>query len=292
MNAAVVSAHGLGKSIAGRPILSDITAVAEAGDVVGVLGKNGAGKTTMLETLLGFGPASGGSAQIFGADSLAMPQAIRARIGFVPQQDELVELLSGEQQIELVASFYASWDRALVQRLLQAWQIPQARRVSGWSVGERQKLSTLLALAHHPELLVLDEPVASLDPVARRQFLQELIDLVADGSRTVLFSTHIVSDLERVANKVWILREGRLLWQGTLDALKESVVRLHIRSSGSLPPALSVPHAHRCRIEGQHATVTVTHWAPEQRAALAERLAAEVEVEPLALEDIFLELHA
>ena len=78
----------------------------------------------------------------------------------------------------------------------------------------------------------------------------------------------------------------------TLDALKESVVRLHIRSSGSLPPALSVPHAHRCRIEGQHATVTVTHWAPEQRAALAERLAAEVEVEPLALEDIFLELHA
>ncbi|HEX9473001.1 MAG TPA: ABC transporter ATP-binding protein [Steroidobacteraceae bacterium] len=292
MSISAVSAQQLGKSIAGRAILRDVTIAADTGDVVGVLGKNGAGKTTLLETLLGFGPVSAGTAQIFGADSLTMPQAIRARIGFVPQQDELIDMLSGEQQIELVASFYASWDRALAQRLLQAWQIPQARRVSGWSVGERQKLSTLLALAHRPELLVLDEPVASLDPVARRQFLQEIIDLAADGSRTVLFSTHIVADLERVANKVWILKEGQLLWQGTLDALKESVVRLHIRSDGSLPQTLSLPHAQRCRIEGQHATVTVTHWAPEQRAALAERLAAEIEVEPLALEDIFLELHA
>ena len=292
MSISAVSAQQLGKSIAGRAILQDITIAAETGDIVGVLGKNGAGKTTLLETLLAFGPVSAGSAQIFGAESLTMPRAIRARIGFVPQQDELVEMLSGEQQVELVASFYATWDGALAQRLLQAWQIPQSRRVSGWSVGERQKLSTLLALAHHPELLVLDEPVASLDPVARRQFLQEIIDLAADGSRTVLFSTHIVADLERVANKVWILKEGLLLWQGSLDALKESVVRLHIRAKGSLPPTLSLAHAHRCRIEGPYATVTVTHWAPEQRAALAERLAAEVEVEPLALEDIFLELHA
>jgi ABC-2 type transport system ATP-binding protein len=292
MNSPVVQARNLCKSIRGRTILDHLDCSAAAGDIVGVLGKNGAGKTTLLETLLGFGPASSGSARLFGADSLSMPAAIRARIGFVPQQDELVDLLSGEQQLNLVASFHNPWDRTLVQRLVRDWSIPVQRRVQGWSVGERQKLSTLLALGHCPDLLVLDEPVASLDPVARRQFLQEIIDIAAGGERTVLFSTHIVSDLERVANTVWILKEGRLIWQGPLDALKESVVRLHIHANVALPASLPLPHQYNCRIAGSRATVTVAHWVEAEQATIAALLQARVEVEALSLEDIFLELHA
>ena len=119
------------------------------------------------------------------------------------------------------------------QRLAQAWDVPLQRRAMQLSVGQRQKLSILAALGHEPELLILDEPVASLDPLARRQFLQELIDMVSDGSRTILFSTHIVSDLERIASRVWILKDGRLVVDEPLDALKERAERLELAATGS-----------------------------------------------------------
>ena len=118
----------------------------------------------------------------------------------------------------------------LIERLVAEWSVPLDRRIATLSVGERQKLSVLAALGHQPDLLVLDEPVASLDPIARRQFLHELFAIAESHARAVLFSSHIVSDLERAANKVWIVKDGRLHWQGEIDALKESVVRLQIRA--------------------------------------------------------------
>jgi ABC-2 type transport system ATP-binding protein len=209
----------------------------------------------------------------------------------VPQQDELIDLLTGAQQLSLTAAFYDQWDRALIERLSSAWEIPLGRRIQTLSVGERQKLSLLLALGAHPEVLVLDEPVASLDPIARRQFITEIVDGARGTQRTVLFSSHIVSDLERAANKVWIIKDGRLAWAGDLDALKESVVRLHIHGRRALPGDLRVPDALASRVEGSHATVAAAHWTSERAEALASRLDADLEVESLALEDIFLELH-
>jgi ABC-2 type transport system ATP-binding protein len=138
---------------------------------------------------------------------------------------------------------------------------------------------------------VLDEPVASLDPIARRRFFQELFDIAASTTRAVLFSSHIVSDLERTANKVWIIKDGRLYWQGDVDALKESVVRLHVRGKTPLPLDIPVPHRLASRVEGNRATVAVAHWSSVQRDALAEELKADIDVEPLGLEEIFIELH-
>src|SRR5690606_34366911 len=231
----IVRAEALGKRFGSKQVLDDISVTAEAGDVVAVLGKNGAGKTTLLELLLGFGPPSSGKAEVFGHTATALPEAAKARIGFVPQQDELVELLTGAQQLKIGESFHRRWDHALVERLTREWEVPLGRRVSTLSVGERQKISLLLALGHHPDLLVLDEPVASLDPLARRDFLKQLLASADQEGRTVLFSSHIVSDLERAANKAWIVKDGRLAWHGELDALKESVVRLHIRGRRPLP---------------------------------------------------------
>jgi ABC-2 type transport system ATP-binding protein len=158
-------------------------------------------------------------------------------------------------------------------------------------VGERQKLSVLLALGHHPELLVLDEPVASLDPIARRRFFQELFEIAASTTRAVLFSSHIVTDLERAANKIWIIKDGRLYWQGDVDALKENVVRLHVRAKTPLPIDVPVPHRLAYRVEGNRATIAVAQWSPGQRDALAKELDADIDVEPLGLEEIFVELH-
>jgi ABC-2 type transport system ATP-binding protein len=256
-----------------------------------VLGKNGAGKTTLLETMLGFSPPTQGSASVFGEDSLQLSASAKARIGFVAQQDELLGALDGKQLLAIVAAFHARWDSAFVERLVAEWGVPLDRRIAKLSVGERQKLAVLASLGHHPDLLVLDEPVASLDPIARRQFLHELFAIAESTERAVLFSSHIVSDLERAANKVWVVKNGRLHWQGEIDALKESVVRLQIRARRPLPTDLGVPNTLAARVDGLVAHATVAKWEPKSTDALARRLDAVVEVEPLGLEEIFLELH-
>ena len=123
--------------------------------------------------------------------------------------------------IDYTAAFYPNWNHDLVARLTKEWDIPRDDRIGPLSVGQLQKVAILLALGHEPELLILDEPAASLDPLARRQFLQMIIDLAEPGKRTVLFSTHITSDLERVADRVAILKSGRIAWQGLIEDLKE-----------------------------------------------------------------------
>jgi ABC-2 type transport system ATP-binding protein len=289
---AVVNAWHLGKTIRDKAILRDISINASPGDVVGIIGKNGAGKTTLLDVLLGFSPATSGSSRLFGSDSFSLPAAVKKRIGFVPQQDELLESLTGVQQLALNASLQSHWNRSLIDRLVKDWSIPIASRVKVLSAGERQKLSTVLALGHEPELLVLDEPAASLDPLARRQFLQEILELAASPTRTILFSTHIVSDLERVANQIWIVKEGTVVWQGALDTLKESVVRLNIRGRHTLPSFLGIQDTLSMRNDGVRATAVVSRWDAAVEAELSRRLDAEITVENLGLEDIFVELHS
>lgn len=294
MSAAAVSTHELTKSFGNRKVLDGITTAVQPGDVIGVIGKNGAGKTTLLETLLGFSPPTSGSAKVFGEESTRMSGAVKSRIGFVPQQDELLPALTGRRQLALNGCFYDRWDNALLERLAREWEVPLDRRVGALSGGERQKLSTLIALGHHPDLLVLDEPVASLDPLARRRFLQQVLEIAADASRAVIFSSHIVSDLERVANRIWILRDGVLLWDGDTDELKQSVKRLHICARRPLPADLGVPRTLSLRRGPGDNTATLTVRDPDHSLLprLEQRLDAHVECEGLGLEDIFLEIHS
>ena len=292
MSAPVVSTRNLGKTLGGKTILRDISVEVEAGSVVGIIGKNGAGKSTLMDVLLGFSPATAGNAQVFGHDSFTLPAAAKGRIGFVAQQDELVNTLTGRQHLDLMAALLGRWNRALISRLQSDWQVPMGQPAQQLSGGERQKLSTLLALGHEPDLLVLDEPVAALDPVSRRQFLRQLLEIADDSRRTVLFSTHIVSDLERVADRIWIMRDGTLAWAGALDDLKESVVRLHISARRTLPPSLPLPGVVSLRATGQRAAAVVSQWNAGSLPGLREALDADIDVEPLGLEDLFVELHS
>jgi ABC-2 type transport system ATP-binding protein len=286
-----VVAHGLSKSFNGKPVLDNVSFRVEPGDVVGVLGKNGAGKTTLLEIVLGFTPVSGGCVDVFGHESYRLPGSVKSRVGFVPQQDELIDQLTASDQIRLVRSFYENWDDALIERLIRTWGLDPSQRVRGMSVGQRQKLSILVALGHRPDLLILDEPVASLDPLARRHFLEQIVEVSSDGDRAVVFSSHIVSDIERLANKIWILKDNRLFWRGDFDDLKESVVRVHLRASGRLPSSVSIPNALSVEIGNAYATAVVHDWTDELQREIAELTGAKLEIESLTLEDIFLEMH-
>ncbi len=159
------------------------------------------------------------------------------------------------------------------------------------SVGQLQKLAIALSLGHEPDLLVLDEPVASLDPGGRRDFLRTILDMAMTGEKTVLFSTHITSDLERVADHVAILKEGQIAYFGELDALKDQVKRLCIRADQQLPATLAVAGTLSEQVDGNQAVVTVDQVTPEIIADLERAHSATVEVQDLNLEDIFLELH-
>jgi ABC-2 type transport system ATP-binding protein len=288
----LVSAHRLAKSIGRKSILRDISVEVSPGTVVGLIGKNGAGKTTLMEVLLGFSPATSGSSQLFGHDSFTLPAALKGRIGFVPQQDDLVNLLTGRQQLALTAALHGRWNYDMIERLRKAWDVPLDQTIQGLSGGERQKLSILMALGHEPDLLLLDEPVASLDPISRRQFLQEMIEIAAGQSRTMLFSTHIVSDLERIADQIWIMRDGAIAWAGALDTLKESVVRVTISSDKALPTVLPLAGIISQRVSGSRASVVVSTWSEEQDGKLRHALDADIAVESLSLEDIFVEFHS
>ncbi|MBL8306390.1 MAG: ABC transporter ATP-binding protein [Rubrivivax sp.] len=219
-----VVAEGLTLAYAGRPVLQDLSCTLLPGQVVGLLGRNGAGKTTLLEALLGLRELQAGEVRLFDQPATRLDDAARARVGYVPQQASLFEELRAQELLDYFRSFYPRWNTARVAGLLSRWDIPRDIPIGRMSGGQQQRLSIVRALAHEPDLLVLDEPVASLDPLARRDFLRELVGEVMDRGTTVVFSTHILSDLERVAFNVAFLQAGRIAVQGPLDELLEETL--------------------------------------------------------------------
>ena len=257
------------------------------GQVVGLLGRNGAGKTSLLEALLGLRELQGGQALLFGQSAGRLDDAARARIGYVPQQSDLFDWLSPDQLLGYFRSFYPRWNEAKVQGLMSRWEIDAHKPIGRLSGGQQQRLSIIRALAHEPDLLVLDEPVASLDPAGRRDFLRELVEQVLDRGTTVVFSTHILSDLERVAFNLAFLGQGRIVLQAPLDELLESTRRLR----GA--PGVLAPWLGRGRVLSSAAEATA---GSEQlllrfhEPAGIPASGAGLVVEPVTLEDLYLVL--
>lgn len=225
--------QGLRLSYGPQQVLDAIDWQLMPGQVVGLLGRNGAGKTSLLECLLGLRDPQQGRSHLFGCDVRALDDATRARIGYVPQQSELFEHFTPVQLLAYFRSFYPRWNESLVEGLMSRWELPRDRPIAKLSGGQQQRLSIVRALAHGPDLLVLDEPVAALDPLGRRDFLRELVEQVLDRGTTVVFSTHILSDLERVAFNVAFMARGRLALQAPLDGLMEQC-----RIAQGMPDAL------------------------------------------------------
>lgn len=286
-----VRVSGLVKRFGSRAVLDHVDLEVPRGQVIGLLGLNGSGKSTLIKCLLGLLKADEGSATVLGTDAWQLADREKARIGYVPQEATLYPWLTVRQTVAYVSSFYSRWDRAWGDELLRRWDLPLGHRVGPLSVGQKQKLALVLALGHRPDLLILDEPVASLDPVARRWFLETVLETAADGAGTVLFSTHITSDLERVASHVALLREGKVTFHDEIDVLKDRVKRLRIEAAADLPADLQLPGTLRREVRGRQALVTIDGVDAALVAGIRERFAAEVIVDNLNLEEIFLELH-
>jgi ABC-2 type transport system ATP-binding protein len=283
--------HGVKKLYGQKAALDGVDLSIPSGSVVGLLGQNAAGKTTLLKTALGLVRPTSGEVKLLGEPSWTLSADAKAQIGYVPQVITLYPWMRIRQLINYTAAFYPKWNDRLVGRLLYEWDLNKEDKVGLLSVGTSQKLAIVLALGHEPKLLVLDEPAASLDPGARREFLRTLLDIAGEGERTILFSTHITSDLERVADRVAILRAGRIVYHGELDELKDSVKRLHVTADRPLPPSFWVPGAVQAKVEGNEAMVSVREVQPQVLEGIRRDYGATVGVQDLNLEDIFLELH-
>jgi ABC-2 type transport system ATP-binding protein len=287
----IIVAKQLVKQFGDKTVLKRVDLTIPQGATVGLLGTNGSGKSTLIKCLLGLLRISSGSATIFGDDAWDLSAGSKARLGYVPQDVRLYPWMKARQVIAYTAAFYPTWNHDLASRLLHDWNLSPDERVSTASPGQLQKLALILALGHGPELLILDEPVASLDPLARRDFLKSLLEVTQDGQHTVLFSTHITSDLERVASHVAIMKQGKIGFFGELDVLKDKVKRLRLSAREDFPPSFSVTGALRIEVEGSRAVVVVEDLYPGLLDTLRQTWHADVQVENLNLEDIFLELH-
>ncbi|MGL4513419.1 MAG: ABC transporter ATP-binding protein [Lacipirellulaceae bacterium] len=293
-----VEARGLAKAFGAKEVLRGVDLRVEPGEVVGLLGKNGAGKSTLLKCLLGLLRITGGAGRVYGDDAWDLSPATKGRLGYVPQEVVTYPWMTVAQVIAYTGAFYPRWNDKLADDLARRWDLPLGDRAGVLSAGQLQTLGLVLALGHEPDLLVLDEPVASLDPVARREFLRTLFDVVGDGrgERTVLFSSHITSDLERVATRVVMLQGGAVSLDSGIDDLKERVRRLRMTArDGEFPPALSrdlaLAGVTNYTAQGRHATATALDYRPELVELVAAKLNADVAVDALNLEELFVELH-
>ena len=292
MTTPVLSIERLSKSFDHKLVLNGVDLILQPGTVLGLLGKNGSGKTTLLKCALGLLRASGGAATVFGDDAWDLSAETKARLGYVPQEVVSYPWMRVRHVIAYTAAFYPRWNQPLVDELCRRWNLPLDERVGPLSVGQLQTLGIVLALGHEPEFLVLDEPVASLDPEARRQFLRTLLELVDDPRRTVLFSTHITSDLERAATRIAILRDGRIVVNADLDELKDRVKRLTITAPHDLPHDFTLPGSLQCNVTGKVASVSFDDFDERLVDDLRMRFNAEVDVIDLNLEEIVVELHS
>lgn len=237
----VIHASGLGMAYGRRWALRDCTISIPEGRVVGLVGPNGAGKTTLLHLAVGLLEPTTGTIEVLGARPTGAADQLR-RVGFVAQETPLYVGMSVANHLRMGAWTNPTWDASLAERRVEGLGLDQRQKAGTLSGGQRAQLALTLAIAKRPELLILDEPVASLDPLARRDFLRSLMEIVAEHSVSVVLSSHLVADLERVCDHLVVLCDSRMQLAGDVDQLVASHHRLTgpRRDPSTLPPAQQV----------------------------------------------------
>jgi ABC-2 type transport system ATP-binding protein len=238
---AVIAVSGLARRFGPKTALDEVSVFVPRGSVLGLVGENGAGKTTLIKHLLGMLKAETGTVRVFGLDPVADPVGVLARVGYLSERRDLPGWMRIEEFIRYTQAFYPSWDEAYADKLLEQFQLDPRQKIKTLSQGQQAKTGLLTAIAYRPELLILDEPSSGLDPVVRRDILEAIIETVAEEGRTVLFSSHLLDEVERVADQIVMLKDGRVLLNGRTDEVRQSHISavLVFAEPQSAAPALS-----------------------------------------------------
>jgi ABC-2 type transport system ATP-binding protein len=270
-----------------QEVLRGLSFEVRPGEVYALLGRNGTGKTTAIGVLLGFLRPDGGRSEVLGCDSTRLTPALRDRIGYVSEGHVLYRWMKVAEVLRFEQGTRARFDLPHAERTVQRLGLRSGQRVGKLSRGQRAQLALAVAMACRPDVLVLDDPAMGLDAVMRREFLEAMIDVVADEGRGVLFSSHILSDVERIADRVGILSEGRLLVDATLEGLKQRVQVRHARTDGAPPEIPSLLRARRVR-DGHD--LLLLDLDAQGEAALERSVAGLSAPATPSLEELFLDL--
>ena len=289
MSDSAIRVDNLVKYFAGRCVLDGISFSVPQGCIYGLLGRNGAGKTTIIRILLGLEPLTRGRTWLLESESRSLSAKTRGRIGCVAEGHNLIQNYKVSRLVKLCKDLALRWDNESFDHLMETFRLPRDRKVKDLSMGMRAQLNLALGMAIDPELLILDDPTLGLDTVARRQFLELVIEIIQQQGRTVLFSSHILSDVERIADRIGILAAGRLVVDCTLEELKDRVRKLRVIFAESAPPDLHLTEIINQQVEGREMVITAANWNNQKQTILETFKPSSCTEIPMSLEDIFIE---
>jgi len=289
MNNNVIKVENLVKYFDGRCVLDGISFNVPRGCIYGLLGRNGAGKTTIIRILLGTESATRGRTLLLETESKNLSPKIRSRIGYVAEGHNLIQSYKVSRLIKLCKDLSLHWNDEFFNHLMETFRLPRDRRFRDLSMGMRAQLNLALAMAIDPELLILDDPTLGLDTVARRQFLELAIEVIQQQGRTILFCSHILSDVERIAERIGILAAGKLVVDCPLEQLKERVKKLRVFFPESPPEKLFLTEIINQQTHGREMVVTVANWNQQKQTILETFKPSSCTEIPMSLEDIFIE---
>ena len=284
----IVQVRNVSKRFRRIQALGKIDLEIRRGEIIGLLGANGAGKSTLLRCIIGLYLADQGQCVTFETDAAKLTPKELGRIGYVHQEGELLEWMTTKQLIRYVSAYYNTWNHDLEDKYIADFDISLKDRVGSLSPGQRQKLAILLAIGFEPELLILDEPASTLDPIARSQFLDLLLQIIQDENRTIIISSHILSDVEKIIDHTLIMREGKILRDSSFDSLREEFLKVTLTSiNGKLSAKLPFENIINCEREDCQAVFTVQNISQQDLEAKAQALNCKIEIRPLSLEEIY-----
>jgi ABC-2 type transport system ATP-binding protein len=282
-----VEIHGLSRQFQNKLALDNVSLRIERGRVFGLVGENGAGKTTLIKHILGVLRAKSGSVKVFGLNPVESPVEVLRRVGSLSENRDLPGWMRVGELLRYTEAFYPTWDRSFAEQLREQFRLDPMARVKNLSRGENARAGLLVALAFRPELLVLDEPSSGLDPVVRRDILEAIIRTVADEGRTVVFSTHLLDEVERVADDLAMVFRGRIVAQGPLDEVKQKHRRLVLRFDAIQNAAPKIEGALGVSGSGRDWAIICNGKQDLATAAVARLGGKIVAEEPASLEEIF-----
>ena len=284
----VIELNRLTKYYGKRRITHDVSLAVPRGCIYGFLGRNGMGKTTSIRIFLGLEDATRGTARVLGEDSRHLKAETRARIGYLPEGHHVYGWMTVKECGQFQAAYYPKWNRDIFAAVLTHFRLTPEMKAGGLSRGQRAGLCLALTLAPEPELLVLDDPALGLDPVARRSLLQSMLYVTRQADRTIFFSSHLLSDVERVADRIAVLDGGVLKADCTMDAFRQSMKHF-VLTFRDTPPALpAIPGLLQSFRTDRELTVTVVNPPPDLESSLAELRPEAIDPVEMTLEDAFI----